>query len=93
MLIIELFKDIITRSYGEKSPDGRRFIKNKEVLENFTQTAAYSELYMELAFNTEAAKKFINGVIPESININIPSDNNIHALPGSAPVDGVILPK
>ena len=48
-VIIETFKDIILRAYGEKSPDGRRFIKNQEVRDAFAQTEAYSKLFMELA--------------------------------------------
>jgi hypothetical protein len=63
--IIEVFKEMIVKSYGEKSPDGRRFMKSKEILENFTQTEAYSKLYMELATDTAAATAFVNGIIPQ----------------------------
>lgn len=63
-LIIETFKDVILRAYGEKSPDGRRFIKNDEVRDNFTQTEAYSKLFMELATDATAAGEFINGIVP-----------------------------
>lgn len=62
--IIELFKKLILRSYGEKSPDGKRFIKSKELSEAFTQTEAYSELFMELATDEKAAADFVNGIIP-----------------------------
>lgn len=62
--LIELFKDIILKSYGEKSLDGRRFIKSKELSEAFSQTEAYSELFMQLATNSEMASKFINGIMP-----------------------------
>ncbi len=65
--IIDLFKDIILRSYGEKSDDGRRFIKNKELAEAFSQTEAYTELFMELATDADAAGAFINGIIPAEI--------------------------
>ena len=63
--IIEVFKNVIIASYGEKSPDGRRFIKSKELSDAFTQTEAYSELFMELATQTEAATAFMNGIIPK----------------------------
>lgn len=63
--IIAVFKDIILRAYGEKSADGKRFIKNQELRDAFAQTEAYSDLFMELATNAEAAAKFINGVIPQ----------------------------
>lgn len=65
--IIEAFKKIIKMSYGEKSPDGRRFIKSEELTEAFVQTEAYSELYMELIGDAEAAANFINGIVPADI--------------------------
>ena len=63
-VIIETFKDIILRAYGEKSPDGRRFIKNQEVRDAFAQTEAYSNLFMELATDAKAASEFVNGIVP-----------------------------
>ena len=68
--LIKLFKDIIIKSYGEKSLDGKRFIKNKELTEAFTQTEAYSELFVELASNADEAVKFINGIMPKNMNAN-----------------------
>ncbi len=65
--IIETFKDIIGRSYGEKSPDGKLFVKNKEVRDAFIQTQAYSDLFMELATNAEAAAAFINAILPANL--------------------------
>ena len=65
--IMEAFKTIILKAYGEKSPDGRRFIKSKELSEAFSQTEAYSNLYMELVTNAEAAAMFINGIVPEDV--------------------------
>lgn len=62
--IIEIFKDLILRSYGEKSPDGRRFVKSQELRDAFSQTEAYSELFMELATNAEKAAAFVNGIVP-----------------------------
>ena len=67
--LIKLFKEIITKSYGEKSLDGKRFIKNKELTEAFTQTEAYSELFVELASNADEAVKFINGIMPKNMNV------------------------
>lgn len=64
--LIDLFKDIILRSYGEKSSDGRRFIKSKELSEAFSQTEAYSELFMQLATDSEMASAFINGIMPKT---------------------------
>lgn len=63
--IISLFKEIILSAYGEKTADGRRFVKSQEIRDAFAQTEAYSELFMELASNTNAATAFLNGIIPE----------------------------
>lgn len=63
--IIALFKDIVLRAYGEKSPDGRRFIKNQEVRDAFAQTEAYSDLFMELATDAQKAADFVNGIVPD----------------------------
>ena len=65
--IIEIFKELILKAYGEKSPDGRRFIKNKDLREAFAQTEAYSELFMELATNADAATVFVNGIVPSGV--------------------------
>lgn len=63
--IIKAFKDIVLKSYGEKSPDGRRFIKSKELADAFSQTEAYSIIFMELATSDDAAADFIKAVMPE----------------------------
>lgn len=62
--IVKIFRDLITRAYGVKSPDGRKFMKSAELTDDFVQTEAFSELYMELATNAEAAAAFVNGIVP-----------------------------
>lgn len=62
--IAKLFKQIILKSYGQKSPDGRRFIKSDELSTEFSQTEAYNVLYMELSQDAEKAAEFIKGIIP-----------------------------
>ena len=63
--IIEYFKTIILKAYGEKSADGRRFIKTQELRDAFEQTEAYSELFIELASDAKMAAEFINSVLPK----------------------------
>jgi len=63
--LIKLFKELILKSYGEKSADGRRFIKDEQLSKEFSQTPAYSILFMELATDEEAASAFVNGIIPQ----------------------------
>lgn len=62
--IIEVMKDIVLRAYGEKSPDGRRFIKTPEMREAFSQTEAYVNVFMELATDAKAASDFVRGILP-----------------------------
>ena len=64
--IIKVFKDLVLKSYGEKSPDGKRFIKTPELAEAFSQTEAYSVLFMELATDADSAAAFVNGIIPKT---------------------------
>ena len=64
--IINIFKKLILKAYGEKSPDGKRFIKNDELATAFSQTEAYSQLFMELATNADEASKFVNGIVPST---------------------------
>lgn len=65
--IAELFKTIINKAYGVKSPDGRKFTKSPEILDDFIYTQAYSNLYMSLIADADAAANFVNGIIPKNI--------------------------
>ena len=66
--LVELFKQLILKSYGEKSNDGRYFKKRDSVrgeyVDDFVATEAYSVLFMELATDANAATEFVNSVIP-----------------------------
>lgn len=65
--IIEEFKKLITMSYGKKSPDGKRFMKSQELVDEFVQTEAFSDLFMELATNANAAAEFVKGILPKNM--------------------------
>ena len=65
--IMELFKQMVLKAYGEKSADGKRFVKSKELSEAFSQTEAYSEIFMELALDEKAAAAFVNGIMPANL--------------------------
>ena len=88
--IVTVFKKLLLKSYGEKSEDGRRFVKSPEISEAFSQTEAYSELFMELATNSDAAADFVNGIIPEMPELE---PEKVTRLPGASPIDGVDTPK
>lgn len=62
--LISEFKKLVLLSYGERSEDGKRFVKNDEIREAFSQTAAYDALFMELATDDTAAATFVTGIIP-----------------------------
>lgn len=63
--IIKMFKDIILKSYGELSPDGRNFVKSPEISAAFTQTKAYDQIFMSLIQNEEKMATFIREVCPK----------------------------
>lgn len=65
--IIAEFKNIIRSAYGKRSDDGRRFIKSKEISDEFESTEAYSVLFMEILTDTGAAVEFINNIIPAGL--------------------------
>lgn len=69
--IADVFKKLILKAYGERSDDGMRFIKKDAIRGNladeFEQTDAYSELFMELATDETAASEFINGILPAAV--------------------------
>ena len=77
--ILKVFKDMILKSYGEKSADGKRFIKNKELTDEFTQTEAYSILYMELSTDANAAAAFVNGIIPVDVSKQVMQEAAVQA--------------
>lgn len=65
--LIKVFKELVLKAYGEKSADGKRFIKSPELSEQFAQTEAYSDIFMELATDDVAAAAFVKGVTPEGL--------------------------
>lgn len=65
--IMDTFTDLIKWSYGEPSPDGRRFNKSDEIYADFSSTMAYDELFMELCTNSESAIAFVQGILPKDI--------------------------
>ena len=65
--LVKMFKGLILDSYGEKSADGIQFEKSDSIRKRFEQSEAYSELFMELATNSESAANFINGIIPKDL--------------------------
>jgi hypothetical protein len=68
--LIAEFKKIVLLAYGVKSEDGRRFIKSDKLREEFSQSAAYDALFMDMATNEDSAANFIMGIIPKDLNVD-----------------------
>lgn len=79
--IAKLFKELLLKSYGVKSDDGKRFVKNPELSEAFSQTEAYSDLYIELLSNPEEAAKFFAEVAPNMDEVSAVPAANVTVLP------------
>ena len=82
--IVKIFKDLVLKAYGQPSADGKRFVKldehGRRLADEFAQTEAYSDLFMELSTDAEKAQQFINGIVPGDIDMDaakaaIPTNN------------------
>lgn len=71
--IMELFKNIIRKSIGKKSADGKRFIKNDQIADEFMETEAYSDLLMEFITDSQKGAEFFNAIIPQPEKPAIPA--------------------
>ncbi len=85
--LIRIFKELIVKAYGVKSDDGRRFMKSDALIEDFVQTEAYCQIYMELALDEEAAIDFVNGVLPSSVRKAKPIEGEL-AEQNAKPIEG-----
>jgi len=67
--IVETFKDLILRAYGEKSDDGKRFTKidanGRRLADDFVQTAAYAHLFADLTTDADRATEWLGAVLPK----------------------------
>ena len=80
--IMKVFKDIILRAYGEKSDDGRSFIKKRNgvrLAEEFEQTEAYNQLFTELLMDPDKAAAFVNGIMPKDLMDAAKNNGNLQA--------------
>lgn len=73
--LIAIFKELLLKSYGKKTPDGRRFDKSKEIVDDFVHCPAYSILYMRLVTDDQYAAKFIAGLIPADLAEKVKQQN------------------
>ena len=81
--LMEEFTNLIKMSYGVKSEDGKHFIKNEEVVNDFLNSAAFDQMFLEFFTDENAASDFANGVIPKKLMDNI-SGKNLSVVGGQA---------
>lgn len=77
-----MFEELILSSYGIKSEDGKKFMKSKEISEDFKNTAAYAELFFELASDTNAVTNFLVGMLPADLAAEV-SKMDLKSLPST----------
>lgn len=85
--IVDFINDLIASSYGEKSLDGKRFIKSKELTDAFFQTSAYDELFTEMINSPRFVQEFAVGVLPANLQTELLKEgvfDNITPLPESS---------
>lgn len=71
--LVKLFKDVVLKSYGKKSADGRLFLKNDAIRAEFEAHPAYSMIYMDLVTDETKASAFVNGIMPADMTNQNPA--------------------
>ena len=82
--IMAIIKEIILKSVGRPSADGKRFVRNDEIRDEFYQTDAYSQLFEELVMDSEKAVAFVKAVIPSDLARKINDEELKHAAEGES---------
>lgn len=65
--VLDLVKILMKLAYGIRSDDGKRFIKNDQIWEEFTQTAVYDAFLFSLFEDADKANEFMMGVFPREL--------------------------
>lgn len=85
--LVQEFKKLVLLAYGQRSDDGKRFVKSEELARDFSQHAAYSTIFMELATDADKASEFVNGIMPKGLRDKIAEqDKPVNPLAPPAPV-------
>lgn len=69
--IYHFLKNLLIKSYGIKSADGRKFEKSDAIANDFSHTVAFDTLFMGLLSDDIAAAEFVNNVIPGNVAKNM----------------------
>lgn len=65
--LMNVFTDLIKKSYGVKSDDGKHFVKNEKYLDEFLSSAAFDQMFTEFFTTEDAAAEFAKGIIPKQL--------------------------
>lgn len=65
--LTDIFKSLLLKSYGIKSPDGKKFMKNDQIREDFECSIPYDIMFTTLASDAKEAAAFVNGIIPKEL--------------------------
>lgn len=67
--MMKFFKQIIMKSYGEKSPDGRRLMKgeNDELAKAFAETPAYDIFFQKIFMTDGYMVEFLTNIMPPDV--------------------------
>lgn len=88
--LASIYKKIILKSYGVKTPDGRGFRKSQEFIDDFVSTKFYSKLFMELGTSDEKLAEFIRGIIPDDMKGTFDEAVKSGTLPDGTTVSNIL---
>lgn len=71
-VVLETLEDIIRRSYGERSEDGEKFVKDPERTDHFMESLAYDAFLDDLIYTDGFSTAFVQALIPKGAK---PKDN------------------
>lgn len=86
--IMQTMEDLIKQAYGQKSMDGRKFVKSDEIYDDFLQSGAYNEFYMGVITDEKKSSEFLDGIIPSDIKEKV---KELEQNGGSVEVDGKVI--
>lgn len=75
--MFDFFEELLTKSYGVKSDDGKRFVKSKEITEEFVQSELYSEMFMRFSSDPDYVNKFVIGIMPSDLAAEVNNNSEV----------------
>ena len=73
--LYKVLKDIVLMAYGVKSEDGKRFIKNQTVKDEFAESLAFAQLIEDFHETDTAMSDFITGITSQIKGLELATAN------------------